>query len=115
MENSDVDEAVVDSTSTLAPPRFANAAFDIVAIAASAGGLKALIVLLSGLPVDFPAAIVVVQHLDPKHRSLMANILSRYTPLSVKEAQAGENLEPGAIYIAPPIAIFWLTRRAVSL
>jgi len=40
-------------------------AFDIVAMAASAGGLKALINVLSGLPQDFPAAIVVVQHLDP--------------------------------------------------
>ena len=50
--------------------------FDIVALAASAGGLKALTEVLAALPRDFPAALVVVQHLDPRHRSLMADILA---------------------------------------
>jgi two-component system chemotaxis response regulator CheB len=44
--------------------------FDIVALAASAGGLAALIEILSNLPADFKAAIVVVQHLDPTFRTL---------------------------------------------
>lgn len=77
-------------------------AFDIIAIAASAGGLSALSQLLAALPGDFPAAIVVVQHLDPRHRSLMADILSRRTNLKVKEAQEGEHLDAGTAYIAPP-------------
>ena len=77
-------------------------AFDIVAIAASAGGLNALSHILSGLPSDFAAAIAVVQHLDPRHRSLMADILSRRTSLRVKEAEDGEPLRPGMIHIAPP-------------
>jgi two-component system chemotaxis response regulator CheB len=77
-------------------------AFDVVAIAASAGGLKALSELVAALPGDFPAALVVVQHLDPRHRSLMADILSRRTPLPVKQAEAGDRLAPGTIYIAPP-------------
>jgi two-component system chemotaxis response regulator CheB len=77
-------------------------AFDIIAIAASAGGLSALSQLLAALPGDFPAAIVVVQHLDPRHRSLMAEILSRRTNLKVKEAQEGERLDAGTVYIAPP-------------
>src|SRR5207302_305771 len=51
-------------------------AFDIVAIAASAGGLNALSHILSGLPSDFAAAIAVVQHLDPRHRSLIAVVLT---------------------------------------
>ncbi|MFB3882649.1 MAG: chemotaxis protein CheB [Armatimonadota bacterium] len=84
------------------PPRFAGAAFDVVAIAASAGGLRALIEVLSHLPVEFPAAVVVVQHLDPRHRSLMAEILSRGTALHVKQAEEGDRLEPGTAYIAPP-------------
>ncbi|HEY6200661.1 MAG TPA: chemotaxis protein CheB, partial [Candidatus Binatia bacterium] len=46
--------------------------YDIVALAASAGGLRALSYILAALPADFPAALVVVQHLDPRHRSLMA-------------------------------------------
>jgi two-component system chemotaxis response regulator CheB len=85
-----------------ASSRFADAAFDVVAIAASAGGLRALSEVLSGLPAGFPAAIVVVQHLDPRHRSLIAEILGRRTPLKVKQAQEADRLEPGTIFIAAP-------------
>lgn len=77
-------------------------AFDLVACASSAGGLNALTELLSRLPSDFPAAVAVVQHLDPRHRSLMADILAKRTHLRVKEAEAGERLEVGTVYIAPP-------------
>ncbi|HEV8310401.1 MAG TPA: chemotaxis protein CheB [Methylomirabilota bacterium] len=78
------------------------AAFDVVALAASAGGLKALSHLLAALPHDFPASLVVVQHLDPRHRSLMASILARRTPLAVKEAEEGDRLAPATVLIAPP-------------
>ncbi|MGH9266758.1 MAG: chemotaxis protein CheB, partial [Acidimicrobiales bacterium] len=65
-----------------------------MAIAASAGGLSALSAVLSALPPGFPAAIVVVQHLDPRHRSLMADILARRTPLTVHQALEGDRLRP---------------------
>ncbi len=84
------------------PPQFANAAFDIVALAASAGGLNALTEVLSTLPTDFTAAIAIVQHLAPQYRSMMADILSRRTALKVKQAQEGDSLTPGKVYIAPP-------------
>ncbi len=84
------------------PGHFPHTAFDIVALAASAGGLTALSQVLSRLPADFPAAIVVVQHLDPRHRSLMADILSRRTALKVKQAEEGDHLGPATVYIAPP-------------
>ena len=77
-------------------------AFDIIALAASAGGLKALTDVLAALPRDFPAALVVVQHLDPRHRSLMAEILGKRTSLIVREAREGDMLEPGLAFIAPP-------------
>lgn len=77
-------------------------AYDIVAIAASAGGLKALIQLLSSLPVDFPVPILVVQHLSPKFPSQMADILSRRTPLTVKQAEFGDRLKAGTVFLAPP-------------
>jgi two-component system, chemotaxis family, protein-glutamate methylesterase/glutaminase len=80
----------------------ADPAFDIVAIAASAGGLNALSQVLSQLPANFPVPILIVQHLDPRHRSLMAEILSRRTPLQVKQAEEGDSLTPGIVYIAPP-------------
>src|SRR5947207_10623890 len=76
--------------------------FDVVALAASAGGLNALTHVLATLPGDFPAALVVVQHLDPRHRSLMADILSRRTALPVKEAAEGDELRAGRAYVAPP-------------
>jgi two-component system chemotaxis response regulator CheB len=82
--------------------RRSKAAFRIVALAASAGGLAALSRVLADLPGDFPIPIVVVQHLDPRHRSLMADILTRRTPLQVKQAEEGEALNPATVYIAPP-------------
>jgi two-component system chemotaxis response regulator CheB len=81
---------------------FPQAAFDLVAIAASAGGLNAISQVLSDLPANFPAAIAIVQHLDPRHRSLMADILSRRTSLQVKQAEEGDCINPGWVYIAPP-------------
>lgn len=82
--------------------RLGSGAFDVVACASSAGGLNALSVVFARLPSDFPAAVAVVQHLDPRHRSLMAEILAKHTRLRVKEAEAGERLEAGTVYIAPP-------------
>lgn len=76
--------------------------FEIVALAASAGGLKALTLVLAALPRDFPAALVVVQHLDPRHRSLMAEILGKRTALRVRQAREGERTERGLVSIAPP-------------
>jgi two-component system chemotaxis response regulator CheB len=80
----------------------ANSSFKIVAFAASAGGLSALSRVLSELPSGFPASIVVVQHLDPRHRSLMAEIMEKRTVMKVKQAEEGDELKPGWIYIAPP-------------
>src|SRR3954462_4296538 len=77
-------------------------AFDVVALAASAGGLNALTHVLAALPSEFPAALVVVQHLDRRHRSVLADILARRCKLPVKEASDGELLQPGRAYIAPP-------------
>jgi two-component system, chemotaxis family, protein-glutamate methylesterase/glutaminase len=83
-------------------PPFPGAQFDVVVLAASAGGLRALSLVVGGLPGDFPACLLVVQHLDPHHRSHMADILSRRTALQVCEAQAGDAVLPGRLYMAPP-------------
>lgn len=76
--------------------------FEIVAIGASAGGLHALQAVLGSLPADLPVPLVIVQHLDPRHRSLMADILTRHTALPVKQAQQGDKLEPGVVYLGVP-------------
>lgn len=57
--------------------------------------------MLEALPAGFPAAIVVVQHVDRRHRSLMAEILAKRTPMPVREAVDGEPLAPGQVLIAP--------------
>jgi two-component system chemotaxis response regulator CheB len=84
------------------PRQFPGAAFDLVALAASAGGLAALRTVLAGLPKAFPAAVVIVQHLDPRHRSMMAAILAKRTELQVREAAEGDRLVPGMVFVAPP-------------
>lgn len=84
------------------PAPFADASFDVVAMGSSAGGLAALSDIVAGLPRDFPAAVVIVQHLDPRHRSLMVEILSRRTSLRLKQAEHGEALQGGTVYTAPP-------------
>jgi two-component system, chemotaxis family, protein-glutamate methylesterase/glutaminase len=76
--------------------------FEIVAIAASAGGLTALSRVLSNLPATFGAAIVAVQHLDPRHRSLLAEIIGRRSSLPVHQAVNGSHVRPGQVYLAPP-------------
>src|ERR1039458_9420186 len=80
----------------------ASRAFPVIAMAASVGGLKALSVILGGLPGDFPAAIAIVMHLAPDHKSLLAEILNRRTHLVVKEAHTGDILCPAYAFIAPP-------------
>lgn len=85
---------------TLAPTP--TPAYEIIAVAASAGGLTALSELLAPLPANFAATLVIVQHLDPRHRSLLADILSRRTRLKVKQAEEGEALQSATVYIAPP-------------
>jgi PAS domain S-box-containing protein len=58
--------------------------------------------VVHGLPADFPARVVVVQHLNPHHRSLMADILGNRMSLQVKQAEEGDTLQGGWAYIAPP-------------
>src|SRR2546423_7839079 len=77
-------------------------ALEIVALASSAGGLAALTSVLSGLPGAFPAAVVLVQHLDPRHRTLLAHMLGRSTELRVKMAGEGDRLSSRWVFVAPP-------------
>jgi two-component system chemotaxis response regulator CheB len=79
-----------------------NHEYCIVVLTASAGGLKAIRKILSNLPKDFPAPIAVAQHLSPHYQSWMAEILNKHTLLYVKQAEAGDILCCGTVYIAPP-------------
>jgi two-component system, chemotaxis family, protein-glutamate methylesterase/glutaminase len=76
--------------------------YDVVVIAASAGGLQAISRVLAPLPRGFAAAVLVVQHLDPFRESFLADILARCTEMAVKQAEDGERILPGVVYVAPP-------------
>ena len=76
--------------------------YDIVAIAASAGGLTALTSILGQLPPDFGAIVAVVQHLDPRHRSLMPQIIGRRSKMPVYQASDRQEVDAGHVYLAPP-------------
>ena len=74
----------------------------VVGIGASAGGVDALIRLLSEVKAGLPAALLVVLHVPATGRSLLAPILNRRTALDVRVAEDGEALVAGRVYVAPP-------------
>jgi len=74
---------------------------DLVLVAASTGGPIALESILPKLPVDFPAPIVVVQHIPPLFAETLASRLDDLSRLKVKVAEIGETIEPGKVYMAP--------------
>jgi two-component system chemotaxis response regulator CheB len=86
----------------------------VVTIGASAGGLTALSQVLLGLDHEFPP-IIVVQHLDPSHKSHLASLLARKTRKSVKEAQDGEPMVRNTIYIGPPDEHLLVSRGRIQL
>jgi two-component system chemotaxis response regulator CheB len=75
---------------------------DIVVIGASAGGVEALSKLVSRLPRDLPAALLVVLHVPANGTSVLPMILSRAGPLPAVHARDGQAIELGHIYCAPP-------------
>jgi two-component system CheB/CheR fusion protein len=87
----------------------------VVGIGASAGGLEAYKHVLPGLPVDGNMAFVLVQHLDPKHRSMMASLLERHTEMDVLEIADGQVLEANHVYITPPGHDVKIVGRALHL
>jgi two-component system, chemotaxis family, protein-glutamate methylesterase/glutaminase len=75
---------------------------DLVAIGASAGGVKALIYLCTRLPAHFPATILITQHLQSQPASSLDQLLSRAGPLPASFAHQGDALRKGQIFLAPP-------------
>ena len=73
----------------------------MVGIGASAGGLEALTELLQHFPADTGMSLVLVQHLDPRHKSNLAEILARSTRLAVTEIADGLRLERDHLNVIP--------------
>ena len=77
--------------------------FPIVAIGASAGGLEAFLSFFSGIPIDTSPsmAFVLIQHLAPQHKSILAEIIQNNTHLKVFEIEDGMEIQESCIYIIP--------------
>jgi two-component system, chemotaxis family, CheB/CheR fusion protein len=96
--------------------------FPVVAIGASAGGLEAYQEFFHALPPDTEMAFVVVQHLDPSHHSMLAEILAKATKMPVEEVNSGAKVKRNRVYVIPPNAclaiesdVFKLTPRGKGL
>nr|WP_290427248.1 chemotaxis protein CheB [Mucilaginibacter aquariorum] len=74
----------------------------IVGIGASAGGLEALKVFFEHAPANSSMAFVIVQHLDPRHKSLLAELISGHTKMMVREIVNGDKVKPDHVYVIPP-------------
>ncbi len=82
--------------------RTAATRYDAVVIGVSAGGLNALRTILPELPEDFPAAVIICQHLNPQSDDFIARYLDEISAIRVKEAEEKEPILPGVGYLAPP-------------
>ena len=76
----------------------------IAGIGASAGGLEAFSELLRNLPADTGMAFVLVQHLDPHHESILADLLGNYTRMPVMQVDGDVPVKPDRVYVIPPNA-----------
>lgn len=74
----------------------------VVGVGASAGGLEAFKLLLGALPADRGMAFLLVQHLDPNHKSVLTDLLAPLTHMVVRDADDGLRLEPDTVYIIRP-------------
>lgn len=89
--------------------------FPIVGIGGSAGGLEASTQLLKALPIDLGMGFVLVQHLDPTHASILADLLSKATAMPVKEARNNTQVESNHVYVIPYNKDMTITKGALRL
>ena len=85
-------------------PNRDRAAFRVVGMGGSAGGLEAFGQFFSHLPSDTGLAFVLVPHLEPTHKGMMPELLGRHTKMEVVEAEDGMAVQPNHVYVIPPNA-----------
>jgi two-component system, chemotaxis family, CheB/CheR fusion protein len=89
--------------------------FLIVAIGASAGGIEATTAVVRHLSPDTGMAFIVVQHLDPKHHSILSELLAKETSMPVNEVADKMKVEPNHIYVIPPDATMSISDHVLRL
>src|SRR5437588_6946217 len=87
----------------------------IAAIGASAGGIEAFTELVTSLPNDTCMAFVLIQHLDPDHKSLLTELISKKTAMRVKEVTNGMTVEPNHVYVIPANATMSISNSSLQL
>lgn len=87
----------------------------VVGIGASAGGLAALEEFLGKVAPHSGLAYIVVQHLDPTHKALLAELLQRVTPMPVSEASPNQRVGPDRVYVIPPNAEMSVVKGVLNL
>jgi chemotaxis methyl-accepting protein methylase len=104
--NPHTDPKKIVKLSSHAPPtravRRTTNSFPIVGIGASAGGLEALEQFMGHVPKDCGVAFVIVQHLDPTHKGIMAELLQRVTVMPVAQVEDRTRVKPDCVYVIPP-------------
>lgn len=93
----------LDPLKALVPDNNKKKPFYIIGIGSSAGGLKALEEFLDNCPSNTGFAFVIIQHLSPDYKSLMPELLSRHTDMSVKEAKEGDEVQANHVYLIPGV------------
>jgi two-component system, chemotaxis family, CheB/CheR fusion protein len=92
-----------------------NNSLAIVAVGASAGGLEAFSQLLRAIPNNTGMAFVFIQHLDPKHHSMLSDLLAKAANMPVQEATNGTTVQPNHVYVIPPNVNLGINRHRLQL
>ena len=111
------DTSPVEATFDAQPVEGPSGGFPIVGIGASAGGLAAFEAFFSGMPAEANPgmAFVLVQHLAPDHKSILTDLVRRYTRMQVFEVEDGMKVQPNCAYIIPPNRDMAFLRGALQL
>ena len=89
--------------------------FPVVGIGASAGGLEAFEQFFTRMPPDSGMAFVLIQHLDPTHKSILSELIKRYTSMRVAEVEDGMPVEPNMVFVIPPNRYMAINNRQLHL
>src|SRR5688500_2519288 len=90
-------------------------AFELIAMGASWGGMRAIAIVLEALPEDFDVPVVVAQHRAPGGEDMLEHVLGRSAKLAVVPADDKEPLRPGTVFVAPPDYHLIVERGHLSL
>jgi chemotaxis methyl-accepting protein methylase/signal transduction histidine kinase/chemotaxis response regulator CheB len=101
---------MLEPSTAVSPP-----AFPIVGVGASAGGLEAFGELLRCVPPNADLAFVLIQHLDRTHSSLLSDVLQKSTTMPVSEAEHGQRVESGHVYVIAPNTELALAEGCLAL